>query len=206
VDESGELIPEREHVVRFIVIEIGIVGRPEAVLELTDANVDLTRGLIDPNQPGVRHVRKRRAVVPIANHVRPWVSGTRGKLIKYRVPIAERNRTPDGPTHFERDTKSIKTAWNAICSEAGVEGATPKTLRHTILTWLAEIGVDKEQRMLIAGHAAQDTTARNYEHLTPNYLRSAIAGVDAFFEELTKHTKVHLRYASDTPIATLLAA
>lgn len=99
-----------------------------------------------------------------------------------------------------------KTVWNATCRAAGVEGATPKTLRHTMLTWLARRGVRKEQRMALAGHSAQDTTARNYEHLAPDYLQAAIHEVDAFFDELSKHTKVHLRYASDTQALQLQAA
>jgi integrase len=197
---------EREHLVRFIVLELGTAGRPEAVLELTDVNIDLKRNLIDPRQPGRVHSRKRRAVVPMAKGVRPWVEGITGKLIKYKVPIAERNRVPGGPTHFERDTKSIKTAWNAACQEAGVVGATPKTLRHTMLTWLAERGVPSEQRQMLAGHSAQGTTARNYEHLSPSYLNAAVAAIDAFFDELSKHTQVHLRYASDTDHKHALAA
>ncbi|MFC7499048.1 tyrosine-type recombinase/integrase [Enterovirga sp. GCM10030262] len=190
--------PEREHIVRFIVIELGIAGRPEAVLGLTDANIDLRRNLIDPNQPGQVHTRKRRPIVPIAKAVRPWLVGIEGKLIKYKVPIAERHRTPGGPTHFERETASIKTSWNAVCRDAGVEGATPKTLRHTMLTWLAERGVPKEQREMLAGHRPQGTTSKNYEHLSPSYLRRAIREVDTFFDELSKHTKAHLRYTSDT--------
>ena len=116
------------------------------------------------------------------------------------------NRLPGGPTHFEKDTRSIKTAWNAACREADVLGATPKTLRHTMLTWLAKRGVPKEQRMALAGHAAGDTTARNYEHLSPDYLKAAIREVDAFFQELSKHTKTHLRYASDTQTRSRKAA
>jgi integrase len=198
--------PEREHLIRFIVIELGTAGRPEAVLELTDANIDLKRNLIDPRQPGRVHARKRRAVVPIAKAVRPWVEGVEGKLVKYKVPIAEKNRVVGGPTHFERDTKSIKTAWNTVCEDAGVEGATPKTLRHTMLTWLAERGVPSEQRQMLAGHTPQGTTAKNYEHLSPAYLREAVAEIDAFFVELAKHTKSHLRYAGDTQLQLSFAA
>lgn len=205
LDECADR-PEREHLIRFIVIELGIAGRPEAVLELGGHNIDLENNLIDPNQDGRVHARKRRPVVPIASHVRPWVANIEGKLIRYRVPIAERNRQVGGPTHFERDTRSIKTVWNATCRAAGVEGATPKTLRHTMLTWLARRGVPKEQRMALAGHSAQDTTARNYEHLAPDYLQAAIHEVDAFFDELSKHTEVHLRYASDTQALKLRAA
>lgn len=190
--------PEREHLIRFIVIELGIAGRPEAVLDLTDANIDLENNLIDPNHHGEVHLRKRRPVVPMANAVRAWVTGLSGKLIRYKVPIAMKNRVPGGPSHFEKDTRSIKTAWNAACRDAHVFGATPKTLRHTMLTWLAKRGVPKEQRMALAGHAAGDTTAKNYEHLTPDYLQGAVLEIDAFFDELARHTNAHLRYGCDT--------
>jgi integrase len=175
--------PDREHLIRFIVIELGTAGRPQAVLELTDANIDLERNLIDPNQPGRRHLRKRRAIVPIAKAVRPWVTGLRGKLIKYKVPLAD----PTGGA-FERETKSIRRCWQAACKEAGVADATPKTLRHTMLTWLASRGIPADQRQMLAGHSARGTTARNYEHLSPDYLKAAIREVDGFFRELRKRT------------------
>ena len=44
--------PDREHVIRFIVIELGTAGRPQAVLELEHTNIDLERNLINPNHPG----------------------------------------------------------------------------------------------------------------------------------------------------------
>lgn len=197
---------DREHLLRFIVIELGIAGRPQAVLELTSDNIDFERGLINPNQAGRVHLRKRRPIVPIAEAVRPWIVGLTGKLIAYRVPIAKKNQVPGGPTHFMRPTTCIKTSWKAACKDAGIVGATPKTLRHTMLTWLAERGVPKEQRMALAGHSAQDTTARNYEHLSPGYLAAAITEIDAFFTALGKLTTGHLRYANDTRPATPLAA
>ena len=39
----------------------------------------------------------------------------------------------------------------------------------------------------------------------PDYLRDAIAQIDAFFDELAKHTKAHLRYARDTQLELELA-
>lgn len=198
--------PEREHLIRFIVIELGTAGRPEAVLELTDANIDVARNLIDPCRPGKAQTRKRRAIVPIANALKPWVVGVKGKLIRYKVPIAHRNQVPGGPTHFERETSSVKTCWTKACKDAGVFRATPKTLRHTMLTWLAERGVPSEQRQMLAGHSAQGTTAKNYEHLSPNYLRAAVVEIDAFFSELANHTEAHLRYACDTQAESNIAA
>ncbi len=204
LEEIGRILdecagkPEREHLIRFIVIELGIAGRPQAVLELTDANIDLENNLINPNQPGKVHTRKRRPIVPIARFVRPWLEGVEGQIVKYRVPIAEKHRVPGGPTHSERRTASIRKSWNAACGNAGVRGASPKTLRHTMLTWLARYGVPKEQREMLAGHRPQGTTSRNYEHLSPSYLLDAIAGVDAFFEQLAQHTQAHVRYSCDT--------
>jgi len=179
--------PDREHLIRFIVVELGTAGRPQAVLELEHTNIDLERNLIDPNHPGRTHARKRRAIVPIAKAVRPWVVGVQGKLIKYRVPVAGGERG-EGAEFFERETKSIKTSWKAACEDAGVSGATPKTLRHTMLTWLAERGVPYEQRQVLAGHSARGTTARHYEHLSPSYLKAAVEEVDAYFTELRKLT------------------
>ena len=59
---------------------------------------------------------------------------------------------------------------------------------------------------MLAGHSPQNTTARNYEHLSPTYLNAAVAAIDALFDELSKHTQVHLRYASDTEHKQALAA
>jgi integrase len=83
---------------------------------------------------------------------------------------------------------SMEVCWRNACADAGVAGATPKTLRHTMLTWLAERGVPYEQRQMLAGHSARGTTARHYEHLSPTYLKCAIEAVDAYFSELEKLT------------------
>ena len=75
-----------------------------------------------------------------------------------------------------------------------------------MLTWLARRGAHKEQRMALAGHADQDTTACNHEHLPPDYLAAASREVDTFFEALSEHTSAHLRYANDTLVIASLAA
>ena len=59
-----------------------------------------------------------------------------------------------------------------------------------MLTWLAERGVPYEQRQMLAGHAPQGTTARNYEHLSPSHLKDALRQIDGFFRELARHKDV----------------
>ena len=48
-----------------------------------------------------------------------------------------------------------------------------------MLTWLAMQGVAKEQRSALAGHVARNRTARNYAHLSPDYLGAAVDEIDA---------------------------
>lgn len=43
-----------------------------------------------------------------------------------------------------------------------------------MLSWLAMRGVPKEQCTALVRHVARETTARNYEHLSPDYLRAAV--------------------------------
>ena len=59
---------------------------------------------------------------------------------------------------------------------------------------------------MLAGHSPQDTTAKNYEHLTPQYLKTAVAEIDAYFDELAKLTTAHVRYKNDTGSIECLAA
>ena len=60
--------------------------------------------------------------------------------------------------------------------------------------------------MTLAGHSAQDTTAKNYEHRSPSYLRAAIAEIDAYFDQLATLTSAHLRYKYETGSVEPLAA
>ena len=67
-----------------------------------------------------------------------------------------------------------------------------------MLTWLAYQGVPKEQRVMLAGHVATDTTSK-YEHLTPDYLRDALLGIDTYFESLAALTDGHLKPPNEAP-------
>ncbi|MDB5715222.1 MAG: hypothetical protein JWO15_2619, partial [Sphingomonadales bacterium] len=78
---------------------------------------------------------------------------------------------------------------------------SPNTLRHSIHTFLAARGVPKAQIDTAAGHATDDGTGDRYNHLRPAYLTDFIAGIEAFWTEVSKHTNVHLLYQNSTKIA-----
>ena len=190
---------EREHLIAFIVIELGAAGRPQAVLELIDKNVDLKNNLINLNAAGKVHLRKRRPVARAADSAACSPLGVGYRTQAYQVSRADRGTQPDPwwTCPFRAGYAIGENRLNRRMRRSGGVGATPKTLRHTMLTWLARRGVPNEQRMALAWHAAQDTTARNYEHLSPDYLVAAIREVDTFFEALYEHTSAHLRYADN---------
>lgn len=193
LDACGDRL-ERSHLVDFIVAELSTAGRPEAILALTDQNLDWERMLINPNEPGKAATIKRCAIVPMSEMFAARFENRTGKLIRFRT--LAKSKVGD-VRYIERPTRSIRTVWKNCTLEAGVSGATPKTLRHTVLTYLARRKVPKELRATFAGHRPMDTTARNYEHLEPEDLKDVIVVVDDFMNEIQAHTSVDLRSSCD---------
>lgn len=80
---------------------------------------------------------------------------------------------------------------------------SPNTLRHTIHTWHQRQGVPQAQIDAAAGHSTEQGSGRNYTHMRPGYLDAFVASTEAFWQEVGKHTDVHLRYQRDTKIARI---
>ena len=66
---------------------------------------------------------------------------------------------------------SIKTGWRRICKEAGVEDATPHTLKHTAITWAMKSGVPIAEAAAYFGTSIR-TLEDNYLHLHPEFQKS----------------------------------
>lgn len=58
------------------------------------------------------------------------------------------------------------------CKEAGVEGVTPHTLRHTGITWLVQRGVPLWEVAGFAGVSVEQIE-RTYGHHSPDFLQTA---------------------------------
>lgn len=70
---------------------------------------------------------------------------------------------------------------------------SPNTLRHTVHTYLQTVGVPQAQIDTAAGHNTEKGSGRNYTHLRPEYLKDFIAAVEAYWAEMLRYTKVHVR-------------
>lgn len=81
-----------------------------------------------------------------------------------------------------RPVASIKKALRNAAQTAGIaygrRAATFHSLRHTMATMLAELGIAEEQRRLVMGHADIRTT-QGYTHLRPLHERAPLAALSA---------------------------
>lgn len=159
-DEAARLLVacQAPHVRLFVALGLYTAGRAGALLELTWDQVDLERGVIDL---GAGTGNKRRAPVPIADALRPYLLEARaGATCDAVVEFAS------GPV------ASVKTGFAAACRRAGLVGVTPHILRHTSATWMAMGGVPIREIARYLGDS-EKTTEKVYAKHSPDYLRGA---------------------------------
>jgi len=207
--EAAARLPERRHVLHFIIILLSTHGRVEAVLDL-DADTQVANGCINFLAPGTVQTKKRRSIVRMSPTLESWMIGMAGKAIEYRTV----KWVNDEAQLICRPTASIKTAFEACLIEAGIcdavakmtkskSGQTkkvmvmkgrggPNTLRHTIATFLHVFGIPESQIDVAAGHAPIGTNKKNYRHLRPEYLTEFCLGIERFWSEVGKFTGVYL--------------
>jgi len=120
--------PQRRHIHLYAMIHLSTHGRSEAILELDAAQI--RNGLIFFNAAGREQTRKRRSIVPVVPTLAPWLEDIDGKVIRYRVPIAEKNRHEGGPAHYERDTHDIGRAFEACLIAAHAKHPSYGLAKH----------------------------------------------------------------------------
>jgi hypothetical protein len=110
----------RHHLHLFTITSLSTHFRTEAILEF---NIDqqLKGNLLHSLRPNERQTRKRRSTVPMVPTLAEWLKGRTGKLIRFRVPVAEKHwADPDVPEWHERETFSIKTGFAGVIVAAGL--------------------------------------------------------------------------------------
>ncbi len=150
-----------EHLQLFIALALFTGARKTAILNLKWNQVDLLGGYINYNVLGEAETNKKRALIPIADKLMPYL-------------VHARNRgTGDGYViHInQKPLKDIKKSFQHACKKAGLSDVTPHTLRHTCATWLAQAGVPFPKIAQYIGHKNSRTTEAIYAHHAPDYLR-----------------------------------
>jgi integrase len=156
----------------YLMLSFATGARPTAILELTHSQLDVERRRIRLNPAGRAQNKKRRPIVPMAEVLVPWIGATGdGHLINYG------------------GKKYTKAGWDAIFKRlvvrSGVKGVSAYTVRHTVGTEMAERGVPWFEIKTFLGHSFKSDITGDYVHVRPEYLKAAIAAINAYFTEIT---------------------
>ncbi|WP_372918735.1 tyrosine-type recombinase/integrase [Sandarakinorhabdus sp.] len=172
-EEAGRLIAAclMPHVRLFVALGLYTAARSGAVLALTWPQVDLHAGLI---YLGAGTGNKRRAVVPIADALRPYLTEARAGATCAAVI-----------EHAGRPVASIKTGFMAAAARAELPGVTPHILRHTACTWMVIAGVPPGEVARFAGMTEKMVETVYGKH-SPDYLRRAAAALSGSLAPKTK--------------------
>ena len=145
----------------WLLLETG--ARAEALRSLTWDQVDLDAGLIKLNPWGRHQTNKRRPTIPISDALRP---------------ILERAKE-EATSHWVLDhSGQIRKSMERFCERHKLHGVTAHTFRHTLATRMAQAGVGMPEIAAFLGDTIA-TVEKNYLHLSPQYLRGALAKLKA---------------------------
>ncbi len=161
------------HLLRFCMISLNTLARPDAVLDLGPAQVDMRRRLIKLNPEGRKQTKKYRPVVPISETLLPWLEKCDGAryVLYHGRPVA-----------------SIKKSFANAVVNAGLDSVSPYCLRHTMATELRSRGVSEWEAMGMLGHKSQARTTERYAKFRPDYRSEAVNAIDAYFADLRAET------------------
>ena len=157
----------------FILLGLYTGARKEAILSLRWNQVDLANRRINFKRSSGEETAKKRAHIRIPRRL--------GRFLAYAY---ERRHKDDGFVVHDKGKQVIDIggAWDGndepdsyvqgsfgrACKRAGIVGATPHTLRHTVGTWMAQQGVSLPKIGEFLGHTDSRTTAL-YAHHHPDY-------------------------------------
>lgn len=171
VEEESRLIEEMqffgEHLRDIAIVGLGTGMRVGELFSLKVSDVDLQQELI--------HVLQTKSGKPRQIPV----DGLALEVLRIRCGSSKMLVFPS--PRGGGKIQCIKKGFAAACKEAGIDGVTPHTLRHTYGTRLAAAGVEIPVIMELMGHANIATTMR-YVHAVGSQKRGAIRRLSEYLE------------------------
>jgi len=159
-EQVGLLIEKAKspHIQLFIKIAVSTSARSGAILDLTWAQLDFERRIIDF---GRGYGNKRRAIVPMNDDVYTALCTARELALTDHVI-----------EYIGKPVKSVKKGFRELCKDCGIK-ASPHVLRHTAATWLVMDGVPLAEVARLLGDS-EKTVETVYGKHAPDYLRRAV--------------------------------
>lgn len=146
----------------FILIALHTGQRKEAVLSLRWHQIDFQSRMIQWNPEGRQQTNKKRPRSRIPS-----------KLVRHLKHAQLRGSDLGHVIHIDgKRIKDLKKSFKEACDQAGLEGVTPHTLRHTRATWGMQAGTPIWELAQFLGMSVQ-TLERVYAHHHPEYQKLA---------------------------------
>jgi integrase len=160
---------EAPHIFTYCMIALNTLARPDAVMDLAPAQVNLQDRRINLNPKGRKQTKKYRPIVPITDTLLPFV----------QARDVERFVMWQG-----RPIESVKTTFRRIVRDAGLsKEITPYSLRHTMAAELRRRSVPAWEVEGLLGHRRPGVT-ETYAEFDPAYLSKGREAIDAYFADL----------------------
>jgi len=145
----------------WLLMETG--ARSDALRSLTWQQVDLDLGIIKLNPWGRNQTTKRRPTIPISDDLLPVLQRAKEEAINDWV-LDHRGQ--------------IRKSMERFCERKHLANVTAHTFRHTLATRLAQAGVSMPEIAAMLGDSIV-TVEKNYLHMSPHFLRGALAKLKA---------------------------
>jgi Site-specific recombinase XerD len=162
-------VQEWPHLYAYTVIALNTLGRPDAILDLAPAQVDLDDLRINLNPKGRKQTKKYRPIVPITDTLLPFVQMRNvSRFVLWHGKPVDR----------------IQQGFKTVVRAAGLNDAiTPYSLRHTMAVELRKRGVPLWEVQGLLGHRQPGVT-ETYAVYAPDYLSQGREAIDAYFADL----------------------
>jgi hypothetical protein len=233
--EAAASREDRKHLLLYIMIALSTCGRSWAILDLDSSQIrDGRIHFLADDRAQSKKRRSIVPIAPTLAPWLEGIKGK--VIVSRKPKAQRNWADPSVPEFFEYPCYDLGDSFEKCLIEAGIcrevfddEGnqvmlppraklgetqarpklkglGTPNTLRHTAITEMHRRGVPEAQIDAAAGHVGEGTGKRNYRHVRPDYLAEFIAGVEAYWAEISRYTDVHLRSHSGPKVASLASA
>jgi integrase len=176
-DEAARLLwaayrgHKAKHIARFILIGLYTGTRKDAIIRMGfEENTiggwfDLDRGIMYRMNETERATKKRRTPAPIPRqllgHLRRWKAEGCKWAVEYNGGLI----------------KDPKRGFAKAAKEAGLDGVTPHTLKHTAITWALQNGVSIWDASGFFA-TSPETIEKVYGHHAPDFMQSAKSAME----------------------------
>jgi len=162
---------------RFLMLSVATIGRPDAVhdvsLKAERRQWNSNARILTLNPAGRRQTKKYRAAVPIA----------------WQVALHLDDEAAKKKPSFFVGPQSVRKAWEAMAAEIGLPGsgeAGMKLIRRSMADLLRQRLPTEAwgEIELFLGHDKFDAVSDLYAPFRPDYLRRALAAIEAVIDEI----------------------